>query len=334
MNSPSVDTPDRIADSTLQFTLEPDHPQRLASLCGLANDHLKLIESRLDIRIANRGNNFALKGEAEQLTAAEDIIKRLYRETKGGKDLSPDMVHLFLQPSEVSSVRQRSDEGKLHEDKLYVVHTPKLVVRPRGTNQKRYVHNVLNHDINFGIGPAGTGKTYLAVACAVQALQQDQVRRILLVRPAVEAGEKLGFLPGDLSQKVDPYLRPLYDALYDMLGFEKVDRLIERNVIEVAPLAYMRGRTLSHSYIILDESQNTTREQMKMFLTRIGFGSTAVITGDPTQTDLAKGQVSGLKHAIGVLENVPGISFTHFESGDVVRHPLVQRIVDAYEAND
>lgn len=334
MNSPSADTPDTTVETALQFTLEPDHPQRLASLCGLANDHLKLIESRLDIRIANRGNQFELMGEAEQLKAAEDIIKRLYRETKGDKDLSPDMVHLFLQPSEISAVRQRSDEGKLHEDKLYVVHTPKLVVRPRGANQKRYVHNVLNHDINFGIGPAGTGKTYLAVACAVQALQQDQVRRILLVRPAVEAGEKLGFLPGDLSQKVDPYLRPLYDALYDMLGFEKVDRLIERNVIEVAPLAYMRGRTLSHSYIILDESQNTTREQMKMFLTRIGFGSTAVITGDPTQIDLAKGQVSGLRHAIGVLENVPGISFTHFQSGDVVRHPLVQRIVDAYEANE
>jgi phosphate starvation-inducible PhoH-like protein len=196
------------------------------------------------------------------------------------------------------------------------------------------VHSVLNHDINFGVGPAGTGKTYIAVACAVQALLKDEVRRILLVRPAVEAGEKLGFLPGDLSQKVDPYLRPLYDALYDMLGFEKVDRLIERNIIEVAPLAYMRGRTLSHSFIILDESQNTTREQMKMFLTRIGFGSTAVITGDPTQIDLQKGQKSGLKHAIDVLAGVPGISFTHFASGDVVRHPLVQRIVDAYEADE
>jgi phosphate starvation-inducible PhoH-like protein len=334
LNNPSVE--DRpVADTpTRLFTLEPDHPQRLASLCGLANDNLKQIESRLDIRIRNRGNQFQLEGEAEQIVTAEDIIKRLYRETKGGKDLAPDTVHLFLQPAEVSRVQQSREEGKLHEDKLYVVHTPKLVVRPRGTNQKRYVHNVLNHDINFGIGPAGTGKTYLAVACAVQALQQDQVKRILLVRPAVEAGEKLGFLPGDLSQKVDPYLRPLYDALYDMLGFEKVDRMIERNIIEVAPLAYMRGRTLSHSYIILDESQNTTREQMKMFLTRIGFGSTAVITGDPTQIDLPKGQASGLRHALEVLEQVPGISFTHFQSGDVVRHPLVQRIVDAYEANE
>jgi phosphate starvation-inducible protein PhoH and related proteins len=333
LNNPSIDEQSITVEATCQFTLEPDHPQRLASLCGLANDNLKQIESRLDIRIMNRGNQFQLSGEQEQISAAEDIIKRLYRETKGDKDLSPDTVHLFLQPSEVSVVKQETSEGKLHDDKLYVVHTPKMVVRPRGGNQKRYVHNVLHHDINFGTGPAGTGKTYLAVACAVQALQQDQVRRILLVRPAVEAGEKLGFLPGDLSQKVDPYLRPLYDALYEMLGFEKVDRMIERNIIEVAPLAYMRGRTLSHSFIILDESQNTTREQMKMFLTRIGFGSTAIITGDPTQIDLPKGQASGLRHALDVLEKVPGISFTHFESGDVVRHPLVQRIVDAYEAD-
>ncbi|MDN3648709.1 PhoH family protein [Reinekea marina] len=319
---------------TRQITLEPDNPQRLASLCGLANDNLKQIEDRLDIRIRNRGNLFELTGEEARLTTSIDVLRRLYRETKGGKDLAPDAIHLFLQPNEVAMLAQKQAEGSLHDDKLYVVHTPKLVVRPRGGNQKRYVHSVLNHDINFGIGPAGTGKTYLAVACAVQALMKDEVRRILLVRPAVEAGEKLGFLPGDLSQKVDPYLRPLYDALYDMLGFEKVDRLIERNVIEVAPLAYMRGRTLSHSFIILDESQNTTREQMKMFLTRIGFGSTAVITGDPTQIDLQKGQQSGLKHAIEVLTDVPGISFTHFASGDVVRHPLVQRIVDAYEAND
>ena len=317
-----------------QFTLEPDNPIRLASLCGLANDNLKQIETRLDIRILNRGNHFQLEGDVDLIAVAEDLLKRLYRETKGGKDLAPDTVHLFLQPTEVSDSIQGSDDSVLHEDKLYVLHTPKLVVRPRGSNQKHYVHNVLNHDINFGVGPAGTGKTYLAVACAVQALQKDLVRRILLVRPAVEAGEKLGFLPGDLSQKVDPYLRPLYDALYEMLGFEKVDRLIERNIIEVAPLAYMRGRTLSHSYIILDESQNTTREQMKMFLTRIGFGSTAVITGDPTQIDLPKGQPSGLRHALEVLEGVPGISFTYFQSSDVVRHPLVQRIVDAYEAKE
>lgn len=316
-----------------QFTLEPDNPQRLAALCGLGNDNLLLIQDRLDIKIKNRGNHFQLNGETEQIALAEHILKRLYRETKGGKDLNPELVHLHLQPSALAD-QQPTDGGKLHEDKLYAIHTPKMVVRPRGVNQKSYVHSVLNHDINFGIGPAGTGKTYLAVACAVQALQKDEVRRILLVRPAVEAGEKLGFLPGDLSQKVDPYLRPLYDALYDMVGFEKIDRLIERNVIEVAPLAYMRGRTLSNSFIILDESQNTTREQMKMFLTRIGFGSTAVITGDPTQIDLPRAQPSGLKHAIDVLKDVPGISFTHFVSGDVVRHPLVQRIVDAYQANE
>lgn len=319
--------------TTVHFSLEPDNPQRLASLCGLGNDHLMQIQERLDVKIRNRGNHFQLDGDKDQIALAEQILKRLYRETKGGKDINPELVHLHLQPTTLTE-QKASDGSKLHEDKLYAIHTPKMVVRPRGSNQKHYVHSVLNHDINFGIGPAGTGKTYLAVACAVQALQKDEVRRILLVRPAVEAGEKLGFLPGDLSQKVDPYLRPLYDALYEMFGFEKVDRLIERNVIEVAPLAYMRGRTLSNAFIILDESQNTTREQMKMFLTRIGFGSTAVITGDPTQVDLPRGQPSGLKHAIDVLKDVPGISFTHFASGDVVRHPLVQRIVDAYEAND
>ncbi|MHA7881085.1 MAG: PhoH family protein [Saccharospirillum sp.] len=313
------------------FELTPDNPQRLASLCGLANDHLKQIEERLDIRVSNRGNRFQLKGDDASVQAGEDIIKRLYRETRGGKDLLPDTINLFLQTSEVETLQQ-ADHDHLHEHKLYVLHTPKAVIKPRGPNQRAYVHSVLTHDINFGVGPAGTGKTYLAVACAVHALQKDQIKRIILVRPAVEAGEKLGFLPGDLSQKVDPYLRPLYDALYEMLGFEKVDRLIERNVIEVAPLAYMRGRTLSNAFIILDESQNTTREQMKMFLTRIGFGSTAVINGDPTQVDLPRGQHSGLAHALAILQNVDGIGVTQFGSKDVVRHPLVQRIVDAYDA--
>ncbi|MCH8529633.1 MAG: PhoH family protein [Saccharospirillum sp.] len=313
------------------FELTPDNPQRLASLCGLANDHLKQIEERLDIRVLNRGNQFELKGNGDSVRAAEDIIKRLYRETRGGKDLLPDTINLFLQTSEVETL-QNPDDNQLHEHKLYVLHTPKSIIKPRGPNQRAYVHSVLTHDINFGVGPAGTGKTYLAVACAVHALQKDQIKRIILVRPAVEAGEKLGFLPGDLSQKVDPYLRPLYDALYEMLGFEKVDRLIERNVIEVAPLAYMRGRTLSNAFIILDESQNTTREQMKMFLTRIGFGSTAVINGDPTQVDLPRGQHSGLAHALAILQKVDGIGVTLFDSKDVVRHPLVQRIVDAYES--
>nr|WP_198650514.1 PhoH family protein [Saccharospirillum mangrovi] len=312
--------------------MQPDNPQRLASLCGLANDNLKQIEERLDVRVLNRGNRFELLGDDDTLQAAEDIIKRLYRETKGGRDLLPDTINLFLQASEVETLKQPEDQ--LHDQKLYVLHTPKSVVKPRGPNQRAYVHNVLTHDINFGVGPAGTGKTFLAVACAVHALSKDQIKRIILVRPAVEAGEKLGFLPGDLSQKVDPYLRPLYDALYEMLGFEKVDRLIERNVIEVAPLAYMRGRTLSNAFIILDESQNTTREQMKMFLTRIGFGSTAVINGDPTQIDLPRGQSSGLAHALEVLAGVEGISVTQFGSKDVVRHPLVQRIVDAYDKND
>lgn len=328
-----------ITESTT-FTLEPSHPGRLATLCGLANDHLRLIADRLNVRILNRGNEFEVQGEASFVAATEQLLKSLYQATDHNKALSPDDVHLALQQASIDTMRQvqqqpkDEDDDVLHDDHLYVVQTPKLLVRPRGPNQKRYVHRVVNHDINFGVGPAGTGKTFLAVAAAVQALTKDEVQRILLVRPAVEAGEKLGFLPGDLSQKVDPYLRPLYDALYEMLGFEKVDRMIERNVIEVAPLAYMRGRTLSHSFIILDESQNTTREQMKMFLTRIGFGSTAVITGDPTQIDLPKGQHSGLKHAIDVLSNVEGISFTHFDSKDVVRHPLVQRIIDAYDASE
>ena len=224
-----------------------------------------------------------------------------------------------------------SEEADTNVEELTLIRTKKCTVKPRGYNQQRYVRAVQTQDINFGIGPAGTGKTYLAVACAVEALLKDEVERILLVRPAVEAGEKLGFLPGDLAQKVDPYLRPLYDALYEMLGFETVDKLIERNVIEVAPLAYMRGRTLNNSFVILDESQNTTREQMKMFLTRIGFGSTAVINGDPSQIDLPRGQASGLHHAMQVLEHVSGISFVFFTAKDVVRHPLVQRIVEAYD---
>jgi phosphate starvation-inducible PhoH-like protein len=217
---------------------------------------------------------------------------------------------------------------------MLVLRTPRVVVKPRGKNQQGYVRSIKQHDISFGVGPAGTGKTYLAVACAVEALKAEQVRRILLVRPAVEAGEKLGFLPGDLNQKIDPYLRPLYDALYEMLGFETVTKYIERNIIEVAPLAYMRGRTLNNAFIILDESQNTTKEQMKMFLTRIGFGSTAVITGDATQIDLPRGQQSGLTHVMRVLGDVNGIDFTYFQARDVVRHPLVQKIVEAYEAHD
>ena len=310
-----------------RFTLEPFEARRFANLCGQFDEHLRLIEQRLEIEIRNRGNQFELLGAPQQTLSAEQLLRRLYRETDAS-DLSPDMVHLFLQETAMTEQNLPSAEPSI------ALRTRKGMIRPRGTNQQRYVKAILEHDINFGIGPAGTGKTYLAVACAVDALEREQIRRILLVRPAVEAGEKLGFLPGDLSQKIDPYLRPLYDALYEMLGFEQVAKLIEKQVIEVAPLAYMRGRTLNNSFIILDESQNTTLEQMKMFLTRIGFGSTAVITGDITQVDLPRGTKSGLTHVIEVLRDVPGLSFTHFLSKDVVRHPLVQRIVEAYERFD
>lgn len=310
--------------NTRQFTLEPFDTRRFANLSGQFDEHFRQIEQRLGIEIRNRGNQFELLGNEERTLAAESLIKRLYREAKS-MPLSPEIIHLFLQESGLEELVAENNQPQV------MLKTLKGTIRPRGANQQGYVKAILENDINFGIGPAGTGKTYLAVACAVDALQREQVRRILLVRPAVEAGEKLGFLPGDLSQKIDPYLRPLYDALYEMMGFEHVAKLIERQVIEVAPLAYMRGRTLNNSFIILDESQNTTTEQMKMFLTRIGFGSTAVITGDTTQIDLPRGTKSGLMHVIEVLRHVPGISFTHFKAKDVVRHPLVQRIVEAYD---
>ncbi|HHH39880.1 MAG TPA: PhoH family protein, partial [Sedimenticola sp.] len=263
------------------------------------------------------------------IRAGREVLKGLYDETRDTV-LTPQEIHLFLQESGIETML-RDDVATVPE---VVIKTRRGLIRPRGANQLEYLHKVVTHDINFGIGPAGTGKTYLAVACAVDALEHDQVRRILLVRPAVEAGERLGFLPGDLAQKIDPYLRPLYDALYEMLGFERVGRLIERNVIEVAPLAYMRGRTLNEAFIILDEAQNTTTEQMKMFLTRIGFGSTAVITGDVTQIDLPRGHTSGLRQAAEVLGQVDGISFTFFNARDVVRHPLVQKVVRAYDRFD
>ncbi|MFY1051651.1 MULTISPECIES: PhoH family protein [Pseudomonas] len=310
-----------------RFTLEPFEARRFANLCGQFDEHLRLIEERLGLEIRNRGNQFEMLGSADKTLAAETLLRKLYRETKA-TELSPDLVHLYLQESGVEELVNPSNTPQV------TLRTRKGVIKPRGANQQRYVKAILDNDINFGIGPAGTGKTYLAVACAVDALEREQVRRILLVRPAVEAGEKLGFLPGDLAQKIDPYLRPLYDALYEMLGFDHVAKLIEKQVIEIAPLAYMRGRTLNNSFIILDESQNTTVEQMKMFLTRIGFGSTAVITGDITQVDLPRGTRSGLAHVIEVLRDVPGISFTHFLPKDVVRHPLVQRIVEAYERHD
>ncbi|MFT6386737.1 MAG: phosphate starvation-inducible PhoH-like protein [Cellvibrionaceae bacterium] len=326
--SSSTNSPQTLA-SDITFQLDSANTQQLAQLCGQFDAHLKQIEERLGLRIVHRGDQFSIQGNKQATQAGATILHSLYDDIQQGQDISPDHVHLSIQ--QFHHENRSAQEYSLNTDGLTVVQTKKGKVKPRGINQQAYVRAVLTNDINFGIGPAGTGKTYLAVACAVQAILDDEVERILLVRPAVEAGEKLGFLPGDLSQKVDPYLRPLYDALYEMLGFETVDKLIERNVIEVAPLAYMRGRTLNNAFVILDESQNTTREQMKMFLTRIGFGTTAVINGDPSQIDLPRGQPSGLKHAVEVLDGVDGISFTHFTSKDVVRHPIVQRIVDAYE---
>jgi phosphate starvation-inducible PhoH-like protein len=311
---------------SIDLLLEPADNEQLANVCGQLDENLRQIERRLGIEINNRGNHFRLIGERESIQAGEQVLQDLYR-AADRETLDPQRVHLFLQQAGVDELLEKSADD-LPET---VIKTRRGMVRPRGPNQKEYLHKILTHDINFGVGPAGTGKTYLAVAAAVDAMERDQVRRVLLVRPAVEAGERLGFLPGDLSQKIDPYLRPLYDALYEMLGFEKVAKLVERNVIEIAPLAYMRGRTLNESFVILDEAQNTTPEQMKMFLTRIGFGSTAVITGDITQVDLPRGQQSGLRQASEVLANVDGISFTFFNARDVVRHPVVQRVVRAYD---
>jgi len=321
--------------SAHNISLEPNDAHRLASLCGQFDENIRLIEQRLNVEVRSRDNFFAVYGDAEASQIAIDTIYNLYQQTAHYPELPIEEVHLNLRQSERNKpMTQPASNLKPASDieNFSVIRTKKGNIKPRGLNQQRYVRAMQTHDINFGIGPAGTGKTYLAVACAVEALLRDEVERILLVRPAVEAGERLGFLPGDLAQKVDPYLRPLYDALHEMLGFETVAKLQERSVIEIAPLAYMRGRTLNSAYIILDESQNTTREQMKMFLTRIGFGSTAVITGDASQIDLPKGVSSGLIHAREVLKNVEEISFTNFESRDVVRHPVVQSIVDAYDS--
>jgi phosphate starvation-inducible PhoH-like protein len=314
---------------SIDLELAPEDNLRLNSLCGPFDQHLRLIERRLGIEISNRGVSFRIIGDLPAVVEGEAVIRDLYA-AAADEALSAERVHLRLTQSAIDA------PSAVAGDDLpdVVIKTKRGLVKARGPMQQSYLHAILKHDINFGVGPAGTGKTYLAVACAVEALESDRVRRLLLVRPAVEAGERLGFLPGDLSQKIDPYLRPLYDALFEMFGFEKVNKLIERNVIEVAPLAYMRGRTLNDAFVILDEAQNTTPEQMKMFLTRIGFGSTAVITGDVTQVDLPRGQPSGLRQALEILRNVDGISFTFFRSRDVVRHALVQRIVNAYDVFD
>lgn len=311
------------------FTLDPEDGERLANLAGPLDGHFRQIELRLGVQIANRGGVFRVSGPDKATTVAERLLRQLWADTET-EVLTPEAIHLRLGADDESAVER--DLGYAPQD--VAIKVKRGTIRGRGANQAAYLHAIATHDINFGIGPAGTGKTYLAVASAVEALNEARIQRILLVRPAVEAGEKLGFLPGDLSQKVDPYLRPLYDALYEMLGVEKVAKLMERNVIEVAPLAYMRGRTLNDAFVILDEAQNTTVEQMKMFLTRIGFGTTAVVTGDLSQIDLPKHQKSGLRDAVEVLKGVEGISFSVFEAKDVVRHPLVAKIVRAYDRRD
>lgn len=319
------------AQISRDVVLEPADNIRLANLCGQFDEHLRQIERRLKVEIASRGNRFRITGKPGAAEIGGDVLLSLFEMTNKER-LDPERVHMLLQESFMDDVKMSAAEDA--NDDIVTIQTRRKLIRPRGANQAEYLRSIRDHDLAFGIGPAGTGKTYLAVASAIDALESEKVKRIVLVRPAVEAGERLGFLPGDLSQKVDPYLRPMYDALYDMIGAERVTRLIERNVIEIAPLAFMRGRSLNESFVILDEAQNTSIEQMKMFLTRIGFGSRAVVTGDVTQIDLPASQMSGLKNAANVLQKVNGIAFTYFRSKDVIRHELVQRIVEAYEEDD
>ena len=317
------------ADTSRDVLLEPADNQRLANLCGQFDEHLRQIEDRLDIEIASRGNHFRITGHPGAARIGSDVIESLF-DLAARERLDPERVHMLLAETVMNDEALAGPAADLDVNGL-TIQTRRKLIRPRGANQAAYVRSIYKHDLACGIGPAGTGKTYLAVAAAVEALDNEAVRRIVLVRPAVEAGERLGFLPGDMSQKVDPYLRPMYDALYAMMGVDHVMRLIERNVIEIAPLAFMRGRSLNESFVLLDEAQNTSVEQMKMFLTRMGFGSRAVVTGDVTQIDLPSGQRSGLQHAVEILDGVEGIGFTFFSRRDVVRHPLVKRIVKAYE---
>lgn len=318
---------------------------QLKTVLGEYNHHIKYLQERLDIKISQRQGDFCLSGDITAVERGEQILYKLADEAQNSKDISAEELHLIIQSSiardedveEDDATSECADAEDLDAPSDFTpisLRTRKGKIIPRGGNQQRYVKNVLTSDISFGIGPAGTGKTYLAVACAVDMIERNEIERILLVRPAVEAGEKLGFLPGDLTQKIDPYLRPLYDALYEMLGFEKVGKMIERQIIEIAPLAYMRGRTLNNSFVILDEAQNTTPEQMKMFLTRLGFGSRAVITGDISQVDLPRGTKSGLAQAMDILSDIEDIHITKFDSKDVVRHQLVQKIVEAYDEFD
>lgn len=320
---------------SLEFSFTPVDNHRLNALCGALDENLRQIESSLSVLISRRSEKFIVSGEREQIEVAAKVINKFYARAR--RDLSAEDIQLGLieaqqlQPTRTHKSEYASDAASTPEITL---HTKRTDLRARTERQAQYIQQILTHDITFGVGPAGTGKTYLAVACAIDAFERDLVKRIVLTRPAVEAGERLGFLPGDLSQKVDPYLRPLYDALYDLVGYDKVSKMFERNQIEVAPLAFMRGRTLSRAFIILDEAQNTTPEQMKMLLTRIGFGSKAVITGDVTQVDLKSAQPSGLVDARNVLYGVAGIGFTIFQAVDVVRHPMVQSIVSAYESHE
>ncbi len=312
--------------------LTPENNKHLLNLCGHCDEHIRLIEDRLEVNIKQRGFTFYIKGHPQDVEKACATLNDLYIQAQNDPILAPYQIHMYLQTIGKKHIPKISGSPKA--EKRIDIRINKGSITARGDNQVSYIQNITNHDINFGIGPAGTGKTYLAVACAVNALETQQVSKIILTRPIVEAGEKLGFLPGDLAQKVDPYLRPLYDALYEMLGFEQVTQLIDRHTIELAPLAYMRGRSLNDAFIILDESQNTTKEQMKMFLTRIGFNSKAIITGDVTQIDLPNKRESGLIETLEVLKDVKGISFSHFFSTDVVRHPLVQSVVEAYDAHN
>lgn len=313
--------------STLNFILTPEDNTRLATLCGHFNTHLHLIEAFFGIEVSNRGHDFELVGPSNNIKQAQKAIELLFVDTAQNKNLSPEQIRLVLQSAATFDINQAFKK----DIDRYVIQTPKLNIKPRTPNQLYYIKSMYDFDINFGIGPAGTGKTYLATAFALSALQAEKIRRIVIVRPVVEAGEHLGFLPGDIAEKVNPYLRPIYDALYDMHSFSAVDKLIEKNIIEIAPLAFMRGRTLNDAIIILDEAQNTTIEQMKMLLTRIGFNSKAIITGDITQIDLTKGKPSGLKNAIDVLKQESEIGFTFLQTHDVIRHTLVQKIINAYE---
>jgi phosphate starvation-inducible PhoH-like protein len=324
-----MQNPDNQASSSIQFELAPIDNERLVNLCGPVNQHLRQIEEYYDVKVSCRSNRFEVNGDGRQLKAVKNVIRTLYN-VAGHEKLSSADVQLYLN----DNTEQQEAELEAESDFFPPHHSRRGKVKGRGRNQQQYLEQINTNDLTLGVGPAGTGKTYLAIASAVEALENDLVDRLILVRPAVEAGEKLGFLPGDLGQKIDPYMRPMYDALFEMLGQQKVAKYIERNVIEIAPLAYMRGRTLNDSFIILDEAQNTTIDQMKMFLTRIGFGSKAVITGDITQVDLPRDKTSGLRHCLKILSNIEGIGITQFDRADIVRHPLVKKIVHAYEKDE